>query len=173
MKAGGLKRQARQSGGVGRKLLIGLGVFLSLLVLFVVYQYWMLQRVRAKWMETDLPKLAILTTNDPVIQRDLNYIFNPTPNVNFGWTGEHVLMMTNEEYLIYEFRHGYNIGTLDHLFLAHGSNGRWYYSTYHFCSQMAGVRGDDPPGSIAEFTNRYSVREFDGKSKVCLSHTWP
>jgi hypothetical protein len=38
---------------------------------------------------------------------------------------------------------------------------------------MAGVLGDDPPGSIAEFTSRYAVREFDGKSDVCLKHTWP
>lgn len=52
--------------------------------------------------------------------------------------------MTNDEYLAYGFRHGFNSGLVDHLFLAHGSDGRWYYSTYHFCNSMAGARFDGP-----------------------------
>jgi hypothetical protein len=58
-------------------------------------------------------------------------------------------------------------------FLARSADGHWYYSTCHFCDSMAAVRNEDPPGSIAEFARRYSVREFDGKSDVCLQHTWP
>jgi len=81
--------------------------------------------------------------------------------------------MTNSEYIIYAFRHGANNGFVDHLFLGHCSDGRWLYSTYHFCTMMAAVRGDEPPGSIAEFETRYSVREFDGNSDQCLKHTWP
>ena len=73
--------------------------------------------------------------------------------------------------LVYASRHGFNNGVVDHLFLAHGSDGRWYYSTYHFCNRVAGVISDDPPGSIAEFLSRYAAREFDGKSDVCLQHT--
>jgi hypothetical protein len=38
---------------------------------------------------------------------------------------------------------------------------------------MAGVLGDDPPGSIGEFANRYWLREFDGKSDECLKNTDP
>jgi len=81
--------------------------------------------------------------------------------------------MTNDEYMVYAWRHGFNNGLVDHLFLAHGSDGRWYYSSFHFCGNMAGVMADDPPGSIKEFALRYEVREFDGKSDVCLQRTWP
>jgi len=87
--------------------------------------------------------------------------------------GERVLLMTNDEYLVYASRHGFNSGFVDHLFLARGSDGRWYYSTYHFCNGMVAAMSDDPPGSIAEFARTYSAREFDGKSDVCLQHTWP
>jgi len=80
--------------------------------------------------------------------------------------------MTNGEYLVYASRHGFNSGFVDHLFLAHGSDGRWYYSTYHFCNSMVGA-DVDPPGSITEFASKYAAREFDGKSDVCLLHTWP
>ena len=38
---------------------------------------------------------------------------------------------------------------------------------------MVGIMAEDVPGSIAEFTNRYALREFDGKSDVCLEKTWP
>jgi len=89
------------------------------------------------------------------------------------WTGDQVLLMTNGECMVYEFYHGFNNGFIDHLFLAHGTDGCWYYSTYHFCNHMCGVMGDDPPGSLAEFAKTYSVRKFDGMSDVCLQHTWP
>jgi hypothetical protein len=80
--------------------------------------------------------------------------------------------MTNGEYIIYAFWHGANSGFVDHLFLGHCSDGRWLYSTYHFCTHMAGADAD-PPGSINEFETTYWAREFDGKSDVCLKHTWP
>jgi hypothetical protein len=57
------------------------------------------------------------------------------------------------------------------LFLGHGSDGRWFYSSFHFCNYMAMVSGEDAPGGIAEFTNRYAVRQFDGQSDECLKHT--
>ena len=86
---------------------------------------------------------------------------------------DQVLLMTNGEFVIYASRHGANNGFVDHLFLGHCSDGRWLYSTFHFCNSMAMIRGEDPPGSIAEFAKRYSAREFDGKSDKCLQHTWP
>jgi hypothetical protein len=111
-------------------------------------------------------------TNEKVLT-EIDQIKHPTPNLDFGWAHEHVLLMTNGQFLVYASRHGFNNGFVDHLFLAHGSDGRWYYSTYHFCNNMAGVAGDGPPGSIKEFASRYAAREFDGRSEMCLQHTWP
>jgi hypothetical protein len=130
-------------------------------------------RERAQWKGPTLGRLAGLSVTNEQISTELDQIRNPTPSLNFGWAHEHVLLMTNGQYIIYAFRHGANNGFVDHLFLGHGSDGRWLYSTYHFCNSMAGVAGDDPPGSIAEFEKHYSVREFDGKSDECLKHTWP
>lgn len=81
--------------------------------------------------------------------------------------------MTNGQYLICAYRHGANEGWLHHLFLARGSDGRWFYSSFHFCNAFAMMRGHPPPGSIDDFTVRYGVHEFDGKSDVCLETTWP
>jgi hypothetical protein len=135
---------------------------------------WQAARDRARWKRPTLERLAGLSTANEEIRRELDELKSePKANIDFGWAHQQVLLMTNGEYIIFAFRHGANNGFVDHLFLGHGSNGRWLYSTYHFCSMMGGVRRDEPPGSIAEFEKRYSVREFDGKSDECLQHTWP
>ena len=129
---------------------------------------------RAAWKGPTLERLAGLSITNEVIRRELDELkAGPKPNIDFGWAHDQVLLMTNGDYIVFASRHGTNNGFIDHLFLGHASDGRWLYSTYHFCNMMATVRSDDPPGSIAEFERRYSVREFDGKSDVCLQHTWP
>lgn len=132
------------------------------------------ERARASWKTTALERLAGLSLTNAEIIHELEELKKSRgAGKDRMWAGERVLLMTNDEYLIYAFRHGFNSGFVDHLFLAHGSDGLWYYSTYHFCKGMAAVAADDPPGSIAEFASRYAVREFDGKSDACLQHTWP
>jgi hypothetical protein len=170
-------RTTSQSGAVSRKLLIGISIPLILICLafgwssFTRYKY---QRARAAWKSTALERLAGLSFTNAEIAGELEKLkASRGAGDRQQWTGEHVLLMTNDEYLVYASRHGFNNGLVDHLFLARGSDGRWYYSTYHFCNSMVAAMSDDPPGSITEFAKTYSAREFDGKSDVCLQHTWP
>jgi hypothetical protein len=154
-------------------------VGILLLLVCLLGSVWWVAKVkathaRAQWKEPALERLAGLSITNEAIRRELDELKeNPNPDFDLGWTHDQVLLMTNGESIIYAFRHGANNGFVDHLFLGRGSDGRWLYSTYHFCNRMAGVRGDDPPGSIAEFAERYSAREFDGKSDACLQRTWP
>jgi hypothetical protein len=133
---------------------------------------WRFERGRAKWAAAALPRLAGLSSTSEVVRTEIAQLKAPTPNLDYGWAHDEVILMTNGEYIVYAWRHGFNSGFVDHLFLGHGSDGKWYYSTYHFCNHMAGILGDDPAGSIAEFTARYWVREFDGKPEHCLKRTW-
>lgn len=132
-----------------------------------------LRRERAAWKVTALPELDGMPLNGRQVLAEIDQIRHPTPTFDCGWTNDHVILMKNGEYLVYVWRHGSNAGLVDHLFLAHGNDGKWYYSTYHFCNLMAAILGDDPAESIAEFAKRYSLREFDGKSDECLKHTCP
>jgi hypothetical protein len=135
---------------------------------------WKMKRDRAAWKAPTLERLASLSTTNDQFRREFETIkMEASPNEHYLWAQDQLIVMTNGEYLVYAFRHGFNNGSLDHLFLAHGSDGRWFYSSYHFCSHMAGVLGDAPPGSIDEFAKRYFAREFDGKSDICLERTWP
>ena len=177
MRAPAQIRKQSQSGAISRRAIVWLAipVFLATALLGV---WWGVQhkfeRARADWKAATLPRLTELTLTNQDISRDLDTLrAGAGSGENREWISDHVLLMTNGECLIYAFRHGFNNGFVDHLFLAHGSDGRWYYSTYHFCNMMAAVMSDGAPGSIAQFARRYSVREFDGKSDECLQHTWP
>jgi hypothetical protein len=161
---------------VSRKVLIVASV--PLLIVVVLVGWWAavqikFQRARENWKNATLRQLAETSLTNEQIRVELDQIRHPTPNLDFGWAHDHVILMTNGQYLAYAFWHGFNSGSVDHLFLAHGTDGKWYYSTYHFCSHMAGILGDDPAGSIGEFVGRYALRDFDGKSDECLKHTWP
>jgi len=137
----------------------------------VRYKY---ERARSHWKTEALAQLAGLSLSNGEVSQELETLkANRGVREHQQWTGERVLLMTNDEYLVYASRHGSNSGFVDHLFLALGSDGRWYYTTYHFCNSMVAAMADSPPGSIAEFARTYSAREFDGKSDVCLQHTWP
>jgi len=128
--------------------------------------------VRTQWKSQALERLAGLSITNDALRRELDELKMPkTKDTDFGWAHEHVLLMTNGESILYEYRHGANIYFPPHLFLGHCSDGRWLYSSYHFCNSMNMVRSDDPPGSIAEFAKKYSAREFDGKSDECLKMT--
>jgi len=166
-----------QSAAIRRKLVVLLAVPVFLVVAGVALRAIVetkFRHDRALWMEKTLPQLASFPLSNVQIQNEILEIKNNSPRGPYdGWVDEHVLLMTNGEFLIYAFRHGANSGLYDHLFLAHGSDGSWYYSTYHFCNYMVLVQHDPQPGSIAEFAKTYSVRQFDGKSKECLQHTWP
>jgi hypothetical protein len=170
-------RTPSQSGAVSRKLIIWISI--PVILVGLVFGWWSFtryryQRVRADWKTVALARLAALSFASEDLSRELEDLrAHRGAGEHREWIGGHILLMTNDEYLVYASRHGFNNGFVDHLFLAHGSNGRWYYSTYHFCNSMAGVMADDPPGSIAEFARTYSARQFDGKSDECLQHTWP
>jgi len=166
-----------QSGGLSRKLIIWISIPVILLGLVFGWRSvtrYNHQRARAAWKTATLERLAGLSLTNGDIGRELEALkAHRGVGEHREWTGDRILLMTNDEYLVYASRHGFNNGFVDHLFLAHGSDGGWYYSTYHFCNSMTGVISDDPPGSIAEFVSRYAARNFDGTSDVCLQHTWP
>ncbi|MCW1914355.1 hypothetical protein OJ996_12265 [Luteolibacter sp. GHJ8] len=59
------------------------------------------------------------------------------------------------------------------LFIAKGSDGKWYYSSYHFCIDAMVLGSNDQAASLDEFKRSYSLMEFDGESDDALAKTWP
>jgi len=89
------------------------------------------------------------------------------------WVSEHLILMKNEEWMVYANKCRKEDERIHDIFVGRGSNGKWYYSTYHFCIRMIVPRGDEQPESLAALVQRYFLVEFDGHSDECLQLTWP
>lgn len=120
-------------------------------------------RVRTEWLQNSIRELSGLSSTNQLIEEEIAEM----SGTNFSqfalsrWINEHVLVFTNGEVLTYSQRHGGGwFG--GHVLLGRDRKGRWLYSPYHFCSRMTMISGDKQPASIEEFSERYSLREFDG-----------
>jgi hypothetical protein len=58
------------------------------------------------------------------------------------------------------------------IFIAKASDGRWYYSDYHFCIGALVLESNGQPESLEKFKSAYFLAEFDGSSDAALSPTW-
>jgi hypothetical protein len=130
------------------------------------------ERERTKWKGPALARLTGMSITNEQVRLEMDELKARSKTNEIEWAGEHVLVMTNGQYIVYEYRHGRNDWFPPHLFLARTSDGQWLYSSYHFCNSMGMIRWDNPPGSVAEFCRKYFARPFDGKSDDCLKLTW-
>jgi len=157
-------------GRFGRWLTIGI-MTIVLITGFACGAWWLVTYKRTRWKGTALERLARSSVTNEVVRQELDQLKASYTNVSaIVWTHDHVLLMTNGEHIVYEYRHGANDSFPPHLFLGRCSDGRWH-SSHHFCKSMQMVKYDLAPGSIAEFAKRYSARNFDGKSNECLRRT--
>lgn len=168
-----LKRAGREhprtTGCLGAPVILGA---LGLLVL--VSCHHVLSRERTAWMRETLPRLADLSITKDSIAMELRELrANVEQEEPPKWIGRNIVLMTNDQFLVYAYRHGANDRWPHHLLLARGSDGRWFYSSYHFCNELNMIRGDPQSGSIDEFVSRYPIAQFDGRSDECLKPTWP
>jgi hypothetical protein len=160
-----------------RFLKIGLVIVVSLAAL--LSGVWLMARriteqKRTQWKVGALERLEHQPLTNDLVRAEIDKITTATDAAGKEgdeWVSDHVLLMTNGEFIVYEYRHGRNDYFPPHLFLGHASNGQWLYSSYHFCNHMEMIRFDKPPGSLAEFSKTYFVRAFDGKSDECLNLT--
>jgi len=90
-----------------------------------------------------------------------------------GWLSDHMILMRNGDWLAYANVCQKQNHRVRDLFLARGSDGQWYYSTYHFCIHMIVLKWEDQSKDLPEFVKAYCVRPFDGHSDECLQQTWP
>lgn len=154
------------------KVLLVPFVLLILFAAFIIFQKFKFERQRTRWKDQTLARLSQLSVTNEEIRQELSGLKSTSSDkFDNNWAGDNVLLMTNGEYILYAFRHGFNDGFVNHLLLGHTSDGRWLYSTYHFHAPIEGA--GIAPASINDFMQLYSAKQFDGKSDVCLQKTWP
>jgi hypothetical protein len=95
------------------------------------------------------------------------------PSDGGAWVSDHLLLMRNGEWIGYASKCSKEDGRIHDIFLGRASDGKWYYSTYHFCVGMLELRVEEQPDDLTHFIRDFFLREFDGRSDECLNLTWP
>jgi hypothetical protein len=97
-----------------------------------------------------------------------------TQSLEGGWVSDEILVMGNGDWIICEnvCAKEQNTGLRKDLFIGRGSDGNWYYSTFHFCVGKCVLQVERQPDDLAQFVDGYWLTRFDGKSDDSLKETW-
>jgi len=137
---------------------------------------------RKKWKDRVVAEITRLTGDRAWVASEIaglkTNVSEDLPRSN-RWLSSHLILMTNGEWMAYANICRKEDFWIPDLFIGRASDGRWFYSTYHFCIRMFvlrmrdGTGMDEQPESVKQFADKYYLLEFDGHSDACLRRTWP
>jgi hypothetical protein len=161
------------------KLLIAAGVC-GLLIAFGVWATGgrdpLRSRARRAWKQKAIAEIAARVADPKRLGIELgrlNAQARANPDEEGLWLSDRLMVMRKGDWLAYANICQKEDWRIHDLFLARGSDGQWYYSTYHFCIGMVVLRVEEQPDSLAGFVKAHYLRPFDGRSDECLQKTWP
>lgn len=89
-----------------------------------------------------------------------------------AWVGDELLVMQNGDWIVCQNICSKQNRRIKDLFIGRASDGKWYYSTFHFCVGKCVLQMERRPEDLAHFVNAYWLVPFDGRSDDCLNSTW-
>ena len=161
-----LERLATLAGrGVKRKLIIAvlMGVPLAL-CLTGVYSRLSRQAVRRAWKEEAVLRIARLADDPAWRAQEIAALEAPC------WASGQIAVMKNGDWIVCDGK--FHDPGFDDIFVGKASDGKWYYSTFHFCQNNIVLHVEPQAPDLNTFKAKYSLREFDGKSDEALKKTW-
>jgi hypothetical protein len=130
---------------------------------------------RITWKDKAIAEIAGETADADWLAKELASVKASVAKEPEGdaWISEHLALMKNGDWIFYANICQKQDVTIPDLFIARGSDGKWYYSTFHFCIGMLNAKVVPQPESLTQFVDWYYLEEFDGHSDECLKRTWP
>ena len=90
-----------------------------------------------------------------------------------GWLSDHLILMKNGDWVVYASQCHKQDWRVYDIFVGRACDGKWYYSSYHFCIEMINLTVNGQPSALPAFVEQYYLSQFDGKSDEALQKTWP
>jgi hypothetical protein len=143
------------------------------------FHRWQTQRARKDWKEKAIPEISRLADDREWVDQEASKLAAAGTGhmegvIAEGWLTDRMIRMRTGEWLVYKSHCSkappHNVRDI---FLAKGSDGKWYYTTCHFCVGMVALlmMQEVQPSDLASFVRLYNFAEFDGKSDECLKET--
>lgn len=162
-----------------KKILLGVSAVIAVVLLAGLGQYVrsrlsphqrLYGKPRKEWKETALGTVARRATNMTWVATEIAKMRADPDKVGLWWRSQKLLLMENREWIVYTNICIKQDSRIHDLFIGRGSEGKWYYSDFHFCIEM--ITLEEQPKNLQDFVQTYSLREFDGRSNECLQATW-
>ena len=166
-----------------KRWLISFAVLLAIVAGALLCLPWAVRQrqylARKSWKEGAIPEIAKLANDSKWVSEEIAILGSGEATgsqriIADRWLTDRMVLMASGEWLVYK---SHCSKAPPHqvrdIFLAKGSNGRWYYSTCHFCVGMCAlvIMQGEPPYDLVTFALRYHLKEFDGVSDECLQQT--
>jgi hypothetical protein len=157
-----------------RRLLVCLGLIL-LAIAGIRYSIWKVKELEKERLATQ--RSDAIARIDSLF-RDKAWVSEQVKKADSSgdWITGDFMLLGSGEWLVYYSRcskeDSQATSSYD-MFIARGSNGKWYFSTWHFCIRLMNLTSDGRPESLADFELACYLKEFDGISKNCPQSTWP
>ena len=164
-----------------KRVLLVLGGLLALPVVGLLVLYLLAGRAeilpsglhdpaRVAWKDRAIAEIAARAEDEKWLAAELARIQERREARPYDWFSKSLIPMENGDWIIYAAECYKSDPRIWDIFIGRGSDGKWYYTTYHFCVGMMEL---GQTKSLSEFAEYYAAREFDGKSDACLEMTWP
>ena len=158
-------------------LMLGICVLTAGVTVFVLASG---DRLRAKprreWRDQAIARLERRLSDRQALEAEIGRLgrtLAATRPASDSWIGEGVLVMKNGDWIACESICSKEDSRIHDLFLGRGSDGKWYYSTFHFCRGRHVLHMEQwQPASLAQFVDAYWLVPFDRRSDDCLKATW-
>jgi hypothetical protein len=151
-----------------------LALLILSLAVFVVLQYR--GHTRKAWKNAALAHLAEDVKDLAWVSKRLKELEQAGPDdseTEGGWFKRDFVLMKDGEWMAFRSICRKEDWRINNLLVGYGSDGRWYYSTYHFCIGASVFRMYGQPDSLVAMAKQYRLLPFDGKSDESLEKTWP
>ncbi len=155
-----------------------------LVVVGAAAAWWLLRdseglrtRARRHWATAAIDEIQAKARNTAWLQEGVADLVEASSKPGAGpetWVSDRLVVMRNAEWILYRNCCSKETPHVADLFIARGSDRKWYYSTFHFCVDMCELAAlhAEQPTNLAAFVTRYALREFDGQPDQCLERTW-
>lgn len=148
---------------------------------FVTVAVWSLSdplhsSARRQWASQAITTIDKHVNDKPWLDAQLSALKSATASrsIEGGWVGDELLVTKSGEWIVCESvcSKEQSTSVRKDLFIGRGSDGRWYYSTFHFCVGKCVLQIEPQPATLAQLVDGYWLVPFDGTAANCLSETW-
>src|SRR5258708_7295318 len=140
-----------------RKKRVMYSVVVALLLLatgLTLRWYLSSERRRRTWAHDAVSGIDRLARDRSWVAEQTNGVkrqMSEMPRQQGAWVGHQVAIMGDGEWIAFKNECVHRHALLGDIFIGKASNGRWYYSSFHFCCEMIVPQMDEQPADLPTF----------------------